>query len=164
MSLQVTVIGDALASDDKYQFCFDMGKLISSLGFVLVTGGRAGVMEAVSKGAYENGGVVVGILPGNTKEQANPYCNVVVPTGLGHTRNSITVMAADIVVVVGGGAGTLSELAFAWIYGKPIIAMEKWGGWGEKLAGEKLDQKRDSEVISCTSLEGLKAILLNYKE
>ncbi len=168
MSLQVTVIGDAYADAEKYNFCLELGRILAEMKIVLITGGRSGVMEAVCKGAYQAGGNTIGILPGSDKKDANEYCRVVIPTGMGHGRNILTVMAADVVIAVGGQAGTLTEMGFAWIYQKPIIAIRKFGGWSEKMSGEAFDSRREDKIIGVNHLEEvkqeLKKLLLDKRE
>ncbi|MCX8060003.1 MAG: TIGR00725 family protein, partial [Aquificaceae bacterium] len=86
-----------------------------------VCGGRGGVMEAVCKGAKEQGGLPVGILPSYTGEEANPYVDIKVRTGMSWNRNPIVVASGDVVVAIGGNWGTLSEIAYAHILGKPTV-------------------------------------------
>lgn len=156
MSLQVTVIGDSKADAEKYSFCEKLGQMLARMNAIVITGGRSGVMEAVSKGAFESGGNTVGILPGNEKSEANQYCRVVIPTGMGHGRNALTVMAADLVIAIGGQAGTLTEMAFAWMYNKPIITIQRFNGWSAKMSGRKFDSRREDQIIGVTSWEELK--------
>lgn len=153
--LQATVIGDSDAPAKTLEAAERVGAMLARLGITLVTGGLAGVMEAVSRGARRAGGLVVGILPSNRLEDANPWCTVVVPTGLGHARNALTVLAADFVIALGGGAGTLSEICFAWIHGRPIFVLEGYGGWSDRLGGSALDHRGTSRIQVCRSLEEL---------
>jgi len=154
--LQVVVIGDAQADKEKFDFCEQLGRYLAKNEYTVITGGRSGVMEAVSKGAYHAGGITVGILPGEDFHEANPWCNVVIPTGMGHTRNSFTALSADIVISIGGKAGTLTELGFAWIYNKPIIAVKQFGGWSENLSDKKIDDRRTGNIIAVDSFDALK--------
>jgi hypothetical protein len=107
---------------------------------------------------------VIGILPSASFAEANPWCTVVVPTGIGWTRNSVNALAGDVVVAIGGGAGTLSELAFAWIYGRPVLTLAGFGGWADRLAGEPLDHRASSSVTHCDSVEELEAALVAYRD
>jgi hypothetical protein len=131
-----------------------VGEELVRAGMNLVTGGLKGVMEAASRGAArardngEGDGFIVGILPGRDKTEANPYCDVVLPTGLGIARNLLVVSAADAVILVHGGSGTLSEAAFAWQLGKPVVALTASGGWAGKLGGQRLDSRRGDSVLS----------------
>jgi len=110
----VSVIGDGNASpsDYLYQVALEVGKLIGKRGYLLVCGGLFGVMEAACKGAKEEGGTTLGILPGYDF-LSNNYVDIRLPTGLGHGRNVLVAAASPLVVAVGGGYGTLSELGIA---------------------------------------------------
>ena len=90
--------------------------------------------------------MVVGVLPGLDAAAANEHVDVAIPTGLNHARNTVLVAMADVVVAVGGGAGTLSEIALAWRHGKPIVALDLGEGWSARLAGERLDGFRHDVV------------------
>lgn len=158
--LQVTVIGDSTANEDKYAFAYQAGKYLAEQDIVVISGGRSGVMEAASKGAFEAGGTVVGILPSGELEDANPWCTISIPTGLGHARNAITARSADFIISIGGGAGTLTEIGFGWIFNKPIIAVSKFRGWSAKAAGTRLDDRRFDNVIRVDDLEGLKTAIV----
>jgi uncharacterized protein (TIGR00725 family) len=92
----------------------------------VVCGGLGGVMEAACRGAKRAGGTTVGILPGLDRSAANPYVDVALATGLGEARNALVVRAADVLVAVGGGHGTLSEIALALKAGKRVIGVDSW--------------------------------------
>ena len=92
----------------------------------MVCGGLGGAMEAACRGAKAEGGTTVGILPGGDRSAANPYVDVAVPTGLGEARNALVVRAADAVIAVAGGYGTLSEIALALSAGKPVVGLGTW--------------------------------------
>lgn len=156
MPFQVTVIGDANADQEKYAFCVEVGRLLAGMNAVVITGGRSGVMEAVCRGAFQAGGLTVGILPGSDKQEANEYCRAVIPSGMGHGRNVLTVLSADLVIAIGGQAGTLTEMGFAWIYQKPLIAVSRFGGWSEELAGKMIDSRRPDHIIEVSTLEELR--------
>jgi len=119
----VSVIGGSTVSpnSEEYRFAYNLGKLLAGRGYGVVCGGRTGVMEAVCKGAREEGGLTVGIMPSLTGEEANPFVEVKINTGLGHARNPIVVATGKIVVAVGGSYGTLSEIAYALIFGKTVL-------------------------------------------
>ena len=121
----ISVIGGSRVSTRNYQLSIALGKEIAKRNFVLITGGRTGVMEAVSKGCLEAGGLSIGILPGEFKHEANKFINVAIPTGLGDARNIIVVRAGDGIIAVAseGGFGTLSELAFARLLNKPLVIL-----------------------------------------
>ncbi|MBM3247811.1 MAG: TIGR00725 family protein [Candidatus Omnitrophica bacterium] len=122
----ISVIGGNKCSDETGKIAQEIGKNIAKLGAILVCGGLGGVMEAAAKGAKENGGLTVGILPGERKTDANPYIDIAIPTGLGLARNTLVVKAADLIVALPGEYGTLSEISFALIFKKPVINLSNW--------------------------------------
>jgi uncharacterized protein (TIGR00725 family) len=103
-----------------------VGRELGSRGVVLVCGGLGGVMEAACRGAKESGGTTVGILPGSDRSAASAYVDVAVPTGLGEARNALVVRAADALVAIAGGYGTLSEIALALKAGKRVVGIGTW--------------------------------------
>ena len=116
-----------------------VGRELARRGAVLVCGGLGGVMEAACRGARDAGGTTVGILPGTDRRSANRFVEVAVPTGMGEARNALVVRAADAVVAVAGGYGTLSEIALALKAGKPVIGLGSWEIEGVVRAGEPED-------------------------
>ena len=104
----------------------EVGRLLAERGAILMSGGLNGVMEAASKGAKAAGGLTVGILPQEHKEEANKYIDVPVATGLGIGRNIIIARTADALIAVVGEYGTLSEIAFALQMEKPVIGIRSW--------------------------------------
>ena len=94
---------------------------------------------------------IVGVLPGLDARAANPWVDLAIPTGLNHARNVVLVSMADVVVAVGGGSGTLSELALAWQHDKPIVCLDLGVGWSARLAGERLDSRRADRLHGATS-------------
>src|SRR5512137_2310672 len=121
---QIAVIGAVDADPHEMAAAAAAGALIAKHGAVLVCGGLGGVMEAACRGAKEVGGTTVGILPGT--EEGNPYLDIIIRTGLGHARNILVVLSADAVIAVGGGYGTLSEIAFALRTGRPVYGINTW--------------------------------------
>lgn len=97
--------------------------MLAGRGATVVTGGLGGVMAAASRGAAEAGGTVVGLLPGDDRAAANPWVGVAVPTGMGELRNGLVVRSGDALVAVGGGLGTLSEVALALKGGKRVVGL-----------------------------------------
>jgi uncharacterized protein (TIGR00725 family) len=119
----VAVIGPG---DEPTVAAAEVGRLLAERGAVLVCGGRGGAMEAACRGAKEADGLTIGILPGSDRSDANPFVDVVLPTGLGEARNALVVGAADVVIAIGGGYGTLSEIALALKAGKRVIGLGTW--------------------------------------
>ena len=156
---QATVIGDSDPPQPARALAREVGAIVAELGLTLVTGGREGVMEEASRGASEAGGLVLGLVPSAEFAEANRWCEVVVPTGLGHARNAVTPLAGDVVIAIGGGAGTLSEICFAWMHGRPILALASGGGWAARLVGASLDSRRSDAVIECRDVGEVRAQL-----
>ncbi len=145
---QILVIGhnDSGCLQVHREAAYEAGRLIAERGAVLVTGGMGGVMRAASQGAQEAGGVSLGIVPQNDASRANEFCDIVVPTGIGLMRDFVNVHSADGIIIVGGGAGTLSEMCAAYMHNKPMVAIRGTGGMADRYAGEYLDH-RESVVI-----------------
>jgi len=139
--------GEDHCTAKAYDLAYKVGKEIAKHNAVLITGGLGGVMEAASKGAKEENGLVVGIIPFDNKEYANPFCDIVISTGIGFARDFITAYTADAVIVIGGGVGTLIEACVAYQKCKPIIALSNSGGIAEKIAGKYLDDRKLIKVI-----------------
>jgi len=109
------------------------------------------VMEAASHGAREGRGLVVGIIPHDNKTDANSFCDVVIATGIGYARDFITANSADAVIIVGGGAGTLIEVAAAYQKRIPIIALKSTGGVADRYANEYLDDRQTERIMVAAS-------------
>ena len=134
MTTYIAVCGGSTADDDALAAAEEIGRLIARAGAVLITGGLGGVMAAAAKGATEEGGTAVGVLPSNNSRDGNEHNTVVVATGLGETRNTVIVHACDALIAVGGEFGTLSEIAFALRVGVPVVGYQTW-----ELARGELD-------------------------
>ena len=119
--LQISVIGSGAEHADRAEV---VGRLIAEHGATLVCGGRDEVMAAAARGAKSAGGVTVGILPGESRADANPWIDHVIVTGIGHARNLAVAASGDAVIAVGGAFGTLSEIAYARVLGRPVVVLE----------------------------------------
>lgn len=119
----VAVVGAGACDEALASLAEQVGRELANRGAVLVCGGLGGVMAAACRGAKSAGGTTVGILPGDDRDEANPWVDVAIATGLGEIRNTLVVRAADAVIAVGGEWGTLSEIAFARKTGKPVIGL-----------------------------------------
>jgi uncharacterized protein (TIGR00725 family) len=126
----IGVVGPGEASEAELASAEEVGAGLASLGAVVVTGGLGGVMEAACRGARSRRGRTLGILPGEDREAANGWVEIVVATGLGELRNGLIVRACDALVAVGGGHGTLSEVALALKLGRPVIGLGTWAVHG----------------------------------
>lgn len=122
----VAVVGGSRCTPEEAELAREVGRLLAEAGAAVVCGGYGGVMEAVAQGVREKGGLAVGLLAGATAEGANPYLSLALPTGMGEMRNALIVRAAESVIAIGGGYGTLSEIALALRLGKPVIGLGTW--------------------------------------
>ncbi len=122
----VSVIGAGNAGSDLLDFAYHLGKGLAQMDVVVVTGGLGGIMEAVSRGVKDGGGLAVGILPTYRHSDANPHVDIPIPTGLGHARNVAVAASGQVVIAIGGAYGTLSEIAIALKLGRPVIGYRTW--------------------------------------
>ncbi len=122
----IGVIGESGPPPHLLEAAEAVGRCVAEAGAILVCGGLGGVMEAACRGAQAAGGRTLGILPGHDRRDGNPYLTLAIPTGLGYARNILVVRAADALIAVGGKFGTLSEIAYAKIEGRPVIGLDTW--------------------------------------
>jgi uncharacterized protein (TIGR00725 family) len=122
----VAVCGESDPQTSLADLAFELGRGIAQRDAVLICGGLTGVMEHAARGARMAGGLTIGLLPGDDPDEANEYVDVAIATGLDHARNAILARTADGVVAVGGGLGTLSEIALALRNGRPTIGIQTW--------------------------------------
>ena len=122
----ISIIGGSECSPEEAAFAEAVGRLIGSAGYGVVCGGRGGVMEAVCRGVRAVDGFSLGILPSADREGANPHLSLALPTGLGEARNVLVVLAGEAVLAIGGGFGTLSEIAHALRIGKSVVGFQTW--------------------------------------
>ena len=144
--LFVAVIGASKASKAEVKCAEQVGRELASRGAVLVCGGLGGVMEAACRGASKAGGLTVGILPGDSRQTANPWVQIPIVTTLGYVRNVAVVRSAQAIIAIGGAYGTLSEIAFALQAGLPVVGLDTWSmsrdgqvDTGVKLVASPLD-------------------------
>ena len=143
--LLLAIVGDAGAQPNSagWLAAHDLGRLAVDAGFRVLCGGMGGVMEAACRGAHASEryheGDTVGVLPIGDPAEANPWVDIVLATHLDTARNTL-VANADALVAVGGGAGTLTEMAYAWQYKRLVIGLDV-PGWSQRLAGQRLDHR-----------------------
>ncbi|WP_155876324.1 TIGR00725 family protein [Desulfuromonas sp. AOP6] len=126
MTSIVGVIGAGTVSTAGYESARRVGQLLAEAGLLLVCGGGGGVMEAACRGCQEKGGIALGILPGASRHEANPYVSIPVVTDMGHARNVIIAHTARVLIAVEGEYGTLSEIAVGLKLGRPVIVLGRW--------------------------------------
>jgi uncharacterized protein (TIGR00725 family) len=118
--------GDCTGRPQEEEVAEAVGHALAEAGAILICGGRGGVMAAACRGAKSAGGLTIGVLPGNSAAEANPYVDIPIVTGMGEARNVIIVRTSHAVIAVGGEFGTLSEVAFALKLGRPVIGLGTW--------------------------------------
>ncbi|MDI1495279.1 MAG: Rossmann fold nucleotide-binding protein [Cenarchaeum symbiont of Oopsacas minuta] len=141
---QILVIGhnESGCTADHEKIAYETGANVAKLGATLITGGLGGVMQSSCKGANEAGGIAIGVLPHNKRGEENEFCNVVIPTGLGYARDFVNALSADAVIIIGGGAGTLSEMCAAYMYDRPMVAIRGTGGMADEYVGKYMDYRK----------------------
>ena len=124
--INIAVIGGHKAAKKYLKIAEEIGRLIAQNGWVLICGGREGVMEAACRGAKSAGGTTIGILPSLNGEDANKYIDIKIPTGMGYARNFLVVRSAQAAIAISGEYGTLSEIAFAFNDDRPVVGIGSW--------------------------------------
>ena len=161
---QILVIGnnDNGCTPELEKLAYETGIEIAKSNSILITGGLGGVMKAASKGAKESGGLTIGIIPQNDMSEANEFCDVVIPSGIGLMRDFLNALSADGVIAIGGGSGTLSEICAAYMYSKPIVVLKNSGGTSTKFADQYLDHRKNVKIIGVETPK--EAVELIFKE
>jgi uncharacterized protein (TIGR00725 family) len=159
---QILVVGnnDNGCTPELEKLAYDVGSEVAKSNSTLISGGLGGVMRAACHGAQESGGITVGIIPQDDPSHANEFCNIIIPTGMGLTRDFLTALSADGVIVVGGGSGTLSEICAAYMHKKPIVVLKNSGGTASKYADGYLDHRKNIKIVGVeTPQQAIKYIL-----
>ena len=152
----ISVCGSDGSDDHLSRYALEaaenVGRFIARRGGVVVCGGRGGIMRAVCKGAKEENGITVGILP-ESKEEANEFVDIPIVTGLGHRRNFLVVDAADAVIAIGGRWGTLNEISFSMVFEKPLILIKGTGGCVDEIVNGQIMRDIESTYHIVNSAE-----------
>lgn len=147
----IGVMGPAACDPDTAELARGVGRGVAERGAVLLCGGRGGVMEAAAQGAKAAGGLTVGVLPGASQRESppNPYIDLALFTGLGEGRNWVNICASDAVIAIGGGFGTLSEIALALKAQRPVVLI---GSWRFEIEGVVPNVARASSAAEAVGL------------
>jgi uncharacterized protein (TIGR00725 family) len=143
----ISIIGASEIDKKTEALTIELGRLLAKNNFAVACGGLTGVMEAICKGVKMEKGLTIGIIPFKEKSVANEYVDIIIPVPFSQARNIVVVLSGDACVAIAGKAGTLSEMCFAWIYNKPLIALSSVQGWSSKLANQKLDDRRSDLIF-----------------
>lgn len=149
----ISVIGASEINKEIEEKTIEIGRLLAKNNYIVACGGLTGVMEAICKGAKEEGGLTIGIVPQKNKSMANKYVDIIIPCPFSQARNIVVVLTGDICLAISGKAGTLSEISFAWIYNKPIVALSSVQGWSSKIANQKIDDRRNDMIYGVKTPE-----------
>ncbi len=141
----VAVCGAGDATQEDMERAETIGRLLAEAGAILLCGGLAGVMDAAARGAAENGGLSVGLLPKEERAGASRHLSVALPLGMGEARNALLVRAADAVIAIGGGWGTLSEIALAMKMGRRVVALDSWELGNRPTADGRIERASSAE-------------------
>jgi uncharacterized protein (TIGR00725 family) len=140
----VAVVGAGDASPSQVERAEEVGQRLAEAGAVIVCGGLGGVMHAAARGCERAGGISVGVLPGDDRDPASPHLGVAIATGMGEARNAVIARTVDSVIAVGGGYGTLSEIALAAKMGKLVVGLDTWALPGADGAVVHADSAEDA--------------------
>ncbi len=138
--IMIGVVGAGLCDSKTGELAEKVGELIARRGAAMVCGGLGGVMEHAAKGAFNNGGLTIGILPGGRREDCNPFIKVPIVTDMGHARNIIIAHTAMALIAVEGEYGTLSEISIALKLGKPVACLGKYSGMSGTLSATTAEE------------------------
>ena len=146
---QILVIGHNTkgCTPEHEKLAYETGAEVARSGSVLITGGLGGVMTAAAHGAKDANGLTVGIIPQADASEANEYCDIVIPTGMGLTRDFLNALTADGVIIIGGGSGTLSETCAAYMNKKPMVAIKFQNGPIEQFIDGYIDHRENIKII-----------------
>lgn len=167
--LQIGVIGSAgweeypnkKPNKNAFKAAYEIGKLIASKNAVLICGGKGGIMEEACRGAKENSGTTVGVVSGNQRNQTNKYVDVEVVSGaINCSEEALIISMSDGIIAIGGGSGTLQEIAIAYRNKKPVVAIKDIPGWADNLGGTYLDDRRIIKISVAQSPQRAFKLLL----
>jgi uncharacterized protein (TIGR00725 family) len=158
VSLYIGVAGASRPAPGLLEQAEVLGRRLAEAGAVVVCGGGPGVMEAVCRGARSAGGTTVGLLPGLDRREGNPYLSVAVPTGMGQGRNLLLVRSSDAVVAVGGGFGTLSEIALALRTGVPVVGLATWSLHLDAVPVDAFPVAGDAETAARLAIDAARSL------
>ena len=156
---QVCILGSAEPGSDAYEMAAEAGALLARLGITVVSGCGSPATRAAAERALQAGGLVVSIIPPDEMPSSDWPATVVIPCGMGDARNLMMALAGDACIVIGGRAGTISEVCLAWLHKRPLLPLLGCGGWSDGLPTNPPDERKNSLVLGWSSLSDLEAHL-----
>ncbi|PMQ04915.1 hypothetical protein DyAD56_12840 [Dyella sp. AD56] len=156
---QVCVLGSAEPGSKAYELAGQAGALLARAGITLVSGCGSPATRHAAQSAIDAGGLVVSIIPSGTMPAVDWPATVVIPCGMGDARNLLMALAGDACLVIGGRAGTISEVCLAWLHHRPLLPLTGCGGWSDGLLQNPPDERANSPILPWDSVEVLEAKL-----
>jgi uncharacterized protein (TIGR00725 family) len=156
---QVCVLGSAEPGSAAFELAGAAGELLARRGVTLVSGCGSPATRVAAERALAAGGTVVSIVPSDDIKLTDWPCTVLIPCGMGDARNLLMALAGDACLVIGGRAGTISEVCLAWLHHRPLLPLEGCGGWSDQLERNPPDERRNSPILPWASIEQLEARL-----
>jgi len=157
---QVCVLGSADPGSAAYALAAAAGELLAKLGITIVSGCGSPATRIAAERAVRGGGLVVSIIPPDQMPSADWPATVVIPCGMGDARNLLMALAGDACLVIGGRAGTISEVCLAWLHKRPLLPLVGCGGWSDRLPSHPPDERQNSPILPWRCVEELEAQLL----
>ena len=157
---QVSVLGSAEPGSAAYELAAAAGELLAKLGITLVSGCGSPATRVAAERATNAGGLVVSIIPPDQMPPADWPATVVLPCGMGDARNLLMALSGDACLVIGGRAGTISEVCLAWLHKRPLLPLVGCGGWSDRLPSSPPDERRNSPILPWRSVAELQARLV----
>ncbi|MGY4831228.1 SLOG cluster 4 domain-containing protein [Sphaerotilaceae bacterium SBD11-9] len=156
---QVCVLGSADPGSAAYELAGQAGTLLARLGITVVSGCGSPATRTAAEHAIAAGGLVVSIIPPDEMPPPDWPATVVIPCGMGDARNLVMALAGDACIVIGGRAGTISEVCLAWLHKRPLLPLVNCGGWSHDLPTNPPDERQNSPILPWDSVAGLEAQL-----
>ena len=156
---QVCVLGSAEPGSAAYELAAEAGTLLARLGITVVSGCGSPATRVAAERARSAGGLVISIVPSDEMPPPDWPATVVIPCGMGDARNLLMALAGDACIVIGGRAGTISEVCLAWLHKRPLLPLVGHGGWSDTLPSHPPDERRNSPILAWSSSADLEAQL-----
>jgi uncharacterized protein (TIGR00725 family) len=144
---QVSVLGSAEPGSRAYELAGEAGEMLAALGITVVSGCGSPATRFAAERAIQAKGLVLSIVPPDQMPPADWPATVVVPCGMGDARNLLMALAGDACIVIGGRAGTKSEVHLAWLHKRPLLPLVGCGGWSDELPSNPPDDRANSEIL-----------------
>jgi uncharacterized protein (TIGR00725 family) len=160
---QVCILGSADPGSTAYELAGEAGRLLAQLGITLMSGCGSPATRVAAQQAIEAGGLVVSIIPPDEMPASDWPATVVIPCGIGDGRNLLMALAGDACIVIGGRAGTISEVCLAWLHRRPLLPLVGCGGWSDSLPSNPPDERQNSVILPWRSSAELETQLRNLK-